>query len=245
MNYLQLPIEILPYVGRMSAVQLAIWADAWTWEQQGKKAYRTNGQLAEMLGVKEKAISTAISNLRSAGLVSWSMANGRQRFLTAIVPDHPAERLPSRSTTTLPPNDEGASHQTTSHPPAERLPCLPPNDYQVEKYNREVSKSLSKEVVLPFEGDEFQKIWHIWIQERKDRRIKKYTPRGEQAALHQLQTLSNNDEQQAIRIIQQSIANGWQGLFAIKTPHAGRSNEGGQPGVTPEEFARLITKKYY
>lgn len=244
MNYLQLPIEILPHVKRLSAVQLAIWADAWTWQQQGKKAYRTNRQLAQMLGVKEKAISTAISNLRSSGLVSCTMANGRQRFLTAIVPEPPTERL-SHSTTTLPLNEVGASHSTGTHPPTERVPWLPPNVYQVKNYNRENNKSLSKEVVLPFESEEFQKIWDIWIQERKDRRIKKYTPRGEQAALHQLQTLSNNDEQQAIRIIQQSIANGWQGLFAIKTPHAGRSNEGGQPSVTPEEFARLITKKYY
>lgn len=244
MNYLQLPIEVLPYVRRLSAVQLTIWADAWTWQQQGRKAYRTNRQLAEMLGVKEKAISTAISNLRSSGLVSCTMANGRQRFLTAIVPEPPTERG-SNQTSTLPLNDVAESHSTSTHPPTEHLHWLPPNEYQVKKYNREVSKSLSKEVVLPFEGDEFQKIWDIWIQERKDRRIKKYTPRGEQAALHQLQTLSNNDEQQAIRIIQQSIANGWQGLFPLKTSTARDSNQDRQPSVTPEEFARLVTKKYH
>jgi hypothetical protein len=76
-------------------------------------------------------------------------------------------------------------------------------------------KHISKE--RPFKSKEFDEIWEIWIDERKQQKRKKYTPRGEQATLHNLQKISNNDEKTAIKIIQQSITQGWQGLFALKT----------------------------
>ena len=83
---------------------------------------------------------------------------------------------------------------------------------------KEKSKEQSKEreVVWPFESEEFKTMWGIWIQERKDRGYKKLTPRGEQAALHDLQEISGGDEQTAIKIIKQSIAKNWQGLFPLK-----------------------------
>jgi hypothetical protein len=72
-------------------------------------------------------------------------------------------------------------------------------------------------------------MWSEWKQERKERKTKKYTLRGEQAALHKLQTDSNGDEQTAIAIIQQSIANSWTGLFPLKN--------NGKPQLTPEQQA--------
>lgn len=245
MNYLQLPIDILPHLSRMSGVMLAIWCDAYTWEQQGKQAYRTNAQLAVMLNVTEKSISNAIGNLKKNGLVKWTMANGRQRILTAVVPNHPVELPPSRSTS-IPSNFYAASRPTSTLPPAELLPCLPSNFHQDKKVTKEESREVSREeVVLPFAGDEFKEMWAIWIQERKDRKLKKYTLRGEQAALHKLQTISNDEERTAIAIIQQSIANGWQGLFPIKTSNSGRGHQDRQPNVTADEFANLVTKKYW
>ena len=245
MNYLQLPVEILPHLSRMSGVMLAIWCDAYTWQQQGKQAYRTNAQLAGMLNVTDKSISTAVSNLKKNGLVEWSMVNGRQRILKAVVPDCPVERSPSRPTST-PSNFHPASRPTSTLPPVERSPCPPSNFYQDKKVTKEDSKSLSKEeVVLPFAGEEFKKMWEIWIQERKERKTKKYTLRGEQAALHKLQTDSNGDEQTAIAIIQQSNANSWTGLFPLKASKGGRNHNNGQPSITPEEFARVVTKKYW
>jgi|DEB0MinimDraft_6_1074348.scaffolds.fasta_scaffold00094_27 hypothetical protein len=71
-------------------------------------------------------------------------------------------------------------------------------------------------ILLPWESDAFIGAWNTWKQERRDRRYKKYTARGEQATLHDLQKISGNDETVAIAIIHQSIAKGWQGLFALK-----------------------------
>ena len=70
---------------------------------------------------------------------------------------------------------------------------------------------------MPFEDEAFKEMWDIWKKERRDRGIRKYTQRGEQSALHNLYNLSNQNHETAIEIIKQSIANGWQGLFQLKT----------------------------
>lgn len=131
-HYLQLPLEVLPHVRRMSAVQLAIWADAWTWAKQGAKAYRTNDQLAEMFGCTVKSVSKAIAGLKSAGLIDSRMVNGRQRILTATIPSnvHPPER-PSSSTSILPKVKAASPPTSTLHPP-EVPPCIPSNVHQVD-----------------------------------------------------------------------------------------------------------------
>ena len=72
-------------------------------------------------------------------------------------------------------------------------------------------------MILPFDSKEFEEAWNVWITERRERGTKKYTQRGEQAALHKLQNDSQRDEDTAIAIINQSIANGWQGLFPLKS----------------------------
>ena len=245
-HYLQLPLEVLPHVRRMSAVQLSIWADAWTWAKQGAKAYRTNEQLAEMFGCTVKSVSKAIAGLRSAGLIESSMVNGRQRILTATIPSnvHPPER-PSSSTSILPKVKAASPPTSTLHPP-EVPPCIPSNVHQVDnRIEQIVEHEVEQGVVLPWESDDFKRMWSEWKQERKERKTKKYTLRGEQAALHKLQTDSNGDEQTAIAIIQQSIANSWTGLFPLKASKGGRNHNNGQPSITAEEFARVVTKKYW
>ena len=80
------------------------------------------------------------------------------------------------------------------------------------------SKQKKKHISIerPFKSKQFDEMWDIWIDERKQQKRKKYTERGEQAALHNLQKISNNNETTAIEIIKQSITQGWAGLFAIK-----------------------------
>jgi len=86
------------------------------------------------------------------------------------------------------------------------------------QYSTQDKKQVSKgiEIIYPYDSEIFIQTWMIWLQERKEKKLRKYTQRGEQAALHNLQKLSNRNEQIAIDIINQSITHGWQGLFAIK-----------------------------
>ena len=68
---------------------------------------------------------------------------------------------------------------------------------------------------MPFA--EFETIWSGWKQYRKEEHNFKYkSANTEMAALKKLQELSNHDKDTARRIIEQSIANGWRGLFAVK-----------------------------
>ena len=86
---------------------------------------------------------------------------------------------------------------------------------EVVKNSREPKKN--DPVLMPFEGDRFAEVWATWKGYKKDEKRFSYKSRvSEQEALSKLQKLSNNDEQRAIEIIQQSIANGWSGFFALR-----------------------------
>ena len=82
-----------------------------------------------------------------------------------------------------------------------------------------------EEVVLPWSSDEFKSIWTEWKAERRERKTKKYTTRGEQAALHKLQIDANGNETIAIAIIRQSIAQSWTGLFPLKNGGGNRQDK--------------------
>ena len=82
--------------------------------------------------------------------------------------------------------------------------------------SKQLSKHISKGVVFPFKEKEFLDAWKIWIEERAANKYKKYTERAEQAALHKLQKISNHDYKTAVAIINESISNGWRGLFPLK-----------------------------
>lgn len=67
-------------------------------------------------------------------------------------------------------------------------------------------------VVIPAELDnpDFRAAWSEWKAERKAKRMKPYTSRGEQ---QQLAKLAPFGPEAAIAAIRESIAQGWQGLF--------------------------------
>ena len=69
---------------------------------------------------------------------------------------------------------------------------------------------------LPFKTTELITAWGEWMEERKERKLKKFTERGFKAAVSHLLSISGNDESTAVQIINQSIAQGWQALFPLK-----------------------------
>jgi len=101
-------------------------------------------------------------------------------------------------------------------------------------------------VVFPFDQDVFHHTWAIWLDDRKERRLKAYTHRGEQAALHHLYNISGGDMQTAVAIIHQSIQHGWHGLFQLKSASApGPKDDGRVRGkaATADDIARLVATK--
>lgn len=76
-------------------------------------------------------------------------------------------------------------------------------------------KELPKNVINPF-SDAFLETWDIWKAYKKEEFKFQYKGvHSEQAALMQLQTLSRGIEDVAVKIIFQSMSNGWKGLFML------------------------------
>lgn len=93
------------------------------------------------------------------------------------------------------------------------------------KDNKEESKE--KEIVYPFSSENFKEGWLKWKTFKKQQfnfTFKSHI--SEQSAVNRLAELSDNNEHVAVKIIEQSIANGWQGLFELnksKEPKEDRS----------------------
>ena len=87
----------------------------------------------------------------------------------------------------------------------------------IPKYNHVTTQNTTKEkVVMPFEGGKFADAWQIWKQYKKvEKGFGFKSSISEQASLLNLQKISNN-EQEAITIIHNAIAQGWSGLYADK-----------------------------
>jgi hypothetical protein len=87
-------------------------------------------------------------------------------------------------------------------------------------------ETINKEpqVAFPFESETFSTSWNLWKNyKEKEHKFKYKTPTSEQAALLKLSKLSGGQEKKAIEIINESLANGWQGFFEIKETKNGKS----------------------
>ncbi len=93
-------------------------------------------------------------------------------------------------------------------------------------------------IVMPFEDERFKEAWNIWLDERKQKKIRKYTQRGEQGALHKLQKDSGDDVDLAIEMINNAICNGWQGIYPIK--NGKRNNKTRQANINREEYSKYL-----
>jgi hypothetical protein len=131
-----------------------------------------------------------------------------------------------------------ASNQRSKQPEAQSI--------EENRYSKEVVKTTARarEVVWPFNSDQFMNAWKEWEADRRERRVKPYTTRGLQTALHRLQQISEYNEGIAIRIISQSIANGWQGLFPLNNKRDGNHDRPRGKDITADDLARLVAKRY-
>lgn len=70
---------------------------------------------------------------------------------------------------------------------------------------------------LPFNTIEFAEAWTDWLEYKQDEFKFKYKSKHSlKAALKKLNRLANGNEETAIAIIEESMANGWKGFFKLK-----------------------------
>lgn len=77
-------------------------------------------------------------------------------------------------------------------------------------------------IKLPFETDSFLASWNEWkVYKKQEHKFSYKSPTSEQAGLKNLFELSGGQEKKAVAIIQQSLSNGWKGLFQLKNQSNG------------------------
>jgi hypothetical protein len=84
--------------------------------------------------------------------------------------------------------------------------------------------SQKRQVVSPF-SDKFTPTWDLWKEYKNEafKFIFKSTI-SEQGALNKLVRLSGGDEEVAIEIVEESIANQWEGFYSLKTNNSSDGN---------------------
>ena len=110
---------------------------------------------------------------------------------------------------------------------------------------KEKKVNKGKEIAFPFDSDVFKKYWQLWLDFKKEQFNFTYKSNiSIQAALNELVRLSNGKEQTAIKIIEQSIAKGWQGFFQLKNETNATNNYTKQaPKVTIEQLNEAFAKR--
>ena len=175
---------------KLTPTDKLILSDIYNLCAEGGDYFKTNETIAKEVNISIPSVSRTIKKLINLNYIKCEY-NGRSRLIKMISTLIKLIKQPNQI-------DKAAI--------SKRLDSIHSSIHTKEHTSKE----------RPFKSKEFNEIWDIWIDERKQQKRKKYTERGEQATLHNLQKISNNDEKTAIKIIQQSITQGWQGLFALK-----------------------------
>ena len=202
----------------LTLVEKALLAEIDSFTGNGKSFMKSNDTIQSEYGISRNTIGRSLRKLAERGFVEVTF-NGRVRCVTTCAGSIP--KMGRQSTQ----NGEAAS----------------PNDTSTNTRERTTYNTIKeKGVVLPFESKEFAEAWDVWKQERKERGTKRYTQRGEQAALHKLQNDSQGDEATAVQMIHQSIANGWQGIFPLKNQKNETKRLGPHDGSLLAEHLRRL-----
>lgn len=130
---------------------------------------------------------------------------------------------------------------TPYNPPKGEIGSPDSDDESVEN-GPEKKKSCGKrkEADLSFVEPSFQPVMAEWLAYKSERR-QTYRQQGLKACYSKLRELSNEDPDIARKIIRQSMANNWAGLFPLKTTNDyGRSTKNQPPG--PDELARAVAE---
>ena len=97
-------------------------------------------------------------------------------------------------------------------------PEKPQSKVNKSKVNKIKEKEKEKELINHFAGDEIFQLWKKWLDYKsKEFSFKYKTLQSQQVAFDELAQLSEKNTENAAKIINQSIAHGWKGLFLLKS----------------------------
>lgn len=113
-----------------------------------------------------------------------------------------------------------------------------------ENENKDINKNIIKREVkikeqlfFPFESEIFLKVWNLLLTQPK------WKKKSHTALQASLKKLSEHDEQTAIKMMENTIAGEWQGLFEIKQQNNKQGNS--QPSKIDQYRAASEAAKLY
>ena len=153
--------------------------------------WATNKYFADLYGVSTVSISKWISKLCELGYLSSEIIykNGTKEILSrylTIVGEGIKEKFKT-------PIKEKFKDNTTS-----------------------INNKSNTKIDISFFDGEWLNVWEEWLQFKKIINKNYKTDMSEKAAFNKLKLLSENNQDKARRIIQQSIENDWVGFFELK-----------------------------
>lgn len=108
-----------------------------------------------------------------------------------------------------------------------------------KKPNSKAKQNLPEDININENINRIDNEWLRWKKFKADEFNFKYKSQiSEDAAKKELINLAGNNEETAINIIEQSIANGWKGFFKLKTNGTNKSG-----GATNQELTNLLADR--
>ena len=226
--------------------------------------WATNEYLAELLDIAARTVSDLISTLAKRGYITVEVLRDpktNEVMERRIWVDKPATAEtppPAKNGDTpladfcgTPPAKNGEENDYSSL--SNNTPLTPQGEgdslsdfeilddgYSTTKGRKEKVPRKRKELDTSFVAPEFKSAVDEWIA-YKSELGKPYKARGFKAFYNQLVNLSGGDPDKARKIIEQSMANNWQGIFTINETKNGKSNRTNQiMPPDPEEVSRAI-----
>lgn len=192
----------------LTAIEKVLLAEVDSFTSRDQEYYKSNETIATELGCSVSSVKRAVTKLADMGYVKRVAFDGRRRSLRSNI--DPAARSESTGSKLK------WSGQPAQNEPAGRSKRTKSNTKKATK------KESIKEVALPWGG--FGETWQAWREyKRAEHGFNFKSSKSEQAAIHNLQRISNDNAETAQAIIEQSIVNGWKGLFPLKGNPATRS----------------------
>ena len=187
----------------LKPVDKILLADIDSFTGNGKSFYKSNATIAKELGVSVSTAKRAIKTLLTLNYIHISGTTSKRvcRSLIGFRDSGHIER-----------DEVQNEFDKVQIDPPLGSKCPPTNTVT----NTSTNSLLRQGIMLPFMDSRFKLAWIMWIDERKARRYGRYTLIGEQAALHKLYKESGEDLDTAIEMINESVANGWRGIFPLK-----------------------------
>lgn len=170
-------------------------------------------ELAKETGLSKQKLRTCLERLKSTHEITQQATHDFSIITICKFDDYQLENFPTDtpSNTT---NDTQATHQ--QHTEQRKSPTPPKESIKEGKKGRNIEKEKAFEGF----GDDWIKLLDEWLEYKAAKKQSYKTEKSLRAMANQLYKLSSGNIETAREIVEQSMANNWNGLFPIRTVKA-------------------------